>query len=99
MGNKRLTILARIKAKQSMEEKVREELLSLVTPTRSKRGCINYDLHQSLENKSLFMLYENWVSKKDLDEHVAMPYFKELMEKAKEILAEPVEITLWDKIG
>jgi len=99
MGDKKLSILARIKAKQGMEEKVKEELISLATPTRSERGCINYDLHQSTENKSLFMLYENWVSKKDLDEHLAMPYLRRFMEKAKEILAESVEITLWDKIG
>ena len=82
-----------------MDEKVKEGLLSLVTLTRSERGCINYDLHQSMEDKSLFMVHENWVSKKDLDEHLAMPYIRAFMEKADKLLAEPAEITLWEKIS
>jgi quinol monooxygenase YgiN len=99
MGDKRITVLARMKAKPDMEEKVKREIMSLVSPTRSEKGCINYDLHQSLENKSHFMLHENWVSKRDLDEHLAMPYLKAFMEKAKKILAEAVEVTLWEKIS
>ena len=99
MGDKRITVLARMKAKPDMEEKVKREVMSLVGPTRSEKGCINYDLHQSLENKSHFMLHENWVSKRDLDEHLAMPYLKAFMEKANKILAEAVEVTLWEKIS
>lgn len=45
------------------------------------------------------MLYENWVSKKDLDEHLEMPYLKSFLGKADQILAEPVEITLWEMIS
>jgi quinol monooxygenase YgiN len=99
MADKKVTVLARIKAKKGMEEEVKKELLSLIGPTRSEKGCINYDLHQSVEDKSLFMFYENWKSKRDLDEHLKMPYMKSHMEKASEILVEPGEITLWEKIS
>ena len=99
MGSRKVTVLARMKAKRGMEEKVKQELLSLVGPTHAEAGCINYDLHQSLENKSHFMLHENWVSKRDLDEHLAMPYLKAFMEKVNKILAEAVEVTLWEKIS
>jgi quinol monooxygenase YgiN len=98
MANKKVTVVARIRAKEGMEEKVKQELMALVSPTRSEKGCINYDLHQSVENKSLFMFYENWASKRDLDEHLEMPYMKSHMEKASEILAEPGDITLWEMI-
>jgi quinol monooxygenase YgiN len=99
MADKKVTVVARIRAKKGMEEKVKQELLALVGPTRSEKGCINYDLHQSIENKSLFMFYENWVSKSDLDKHLEMPHMKSHMEKAGEILAEPGEITLWERIS
>jgi quinol monooxygenase YgiN len=99
VGDKRITVLARMKAKPGMEEEVKREVMSLVGPTRSEKGCINYDLHRSLENKSHFMLHENWVSKRDLDEHLAMPYLKAFMEKANKILTEAVEVTLWEKIS
>jgi quinol monooxygenase YgiN len=45
------------------------------------------------------MLYENWVSKKALEEHMGMPYLKAFMKKTKEILVEPAEITLWEGIS
>ena len=99
MADKKITVVARIKVKKGMEEKVKKELLSLVGPTRSEKGCVNYDLHQSVEDKSLFMFYENWVSKKDLDEHLAMPYMKSHFEKARGILAEPGEVSLWEIIS
>ena len=98
MANKKVTVVARIGAKKGMEEIVKQELIALLSPTRSEKGCINYDLHQSVEDKSLFMFYENWASKKDLNEHLEMPYMKSHMDKAKDILAEPPEITLWEKI-
>ena len=96
---KGLTVVARIKAKAGMEERVRGELMALVAPTRSESGCINYDLHQSVDDKGLFLFYENWVSRKDLDEHLNMPYLQSFLKKADEILAEPVEIALWDMIS
>jgi len=99
MENKKVTVVARVKVKKGMEEKVKQELMSLVGPTRSEKGCISYDLHQSAEDKSRFMFYENWVSKKDLDQHLAMPYMKSHMEKARETLDGPAEITLWEKIS
>ena len=99
MAEKKVTVVARLKAKEGMEEKVRQELMSLVGLTRSEKGCISYDVHQSVENKSLFMFYENWVSKKDLDKHLEMPYMKSHFKKAGEILDGPGEITLWEKIS
>src|SRR5512136_550854 len=97
--DKKITVVALIRAKDGMEEAVKQELAALVGPTRSEKGCIRYDLHQSVENKSLFMFYENWASKKDLDEHVHTPQMKAHMQKARELFAEPPKITLWEVIG
>ncbi|MCK4817457.1 antibiotic biosynthesis monooxygenase [bacterium] len=99
MTNKRVTVFARMKAKDGIEENVRKELMSLVPQTRSEEGCINYDLHQSVDEKTLFMFYENWRSKEDLDKHLEMPYLKSFLEKADKILAEPVDVTLWEKVS
>ena len=99
MADKKVIVVARIRAKKGMEEIVKRELMALLSPTRSEKGCINYDLHQSVEDKSLFMFYEKWASKKDLNEHMGMPYMKSHLEKAGEILAEPGDITLWEKIA
>lgn len=94
----RVTVVARIKAKSGLEQQVADALNALVQPTRKELGCINYDLHQSSDDKALFLFYENWISKKDLDEHLEMPYLKDFLAKAPDILAEPVEITIWDMV-
>jgi len=99
MADKKVTVVARIKAKKGMDESVKQELMALVAPTRSEKGCINYDLHRSINDRSVFMVYENWVSKEDLDKHLAMPYMRAFMEKAGKLLAEPAEIALWERIS
>lgn len=95
MGNKQLTLLVLLKAKVGMEEKVKQELSSLVAPSRSEVGCVNYNVHQAADNKSHFMIYENWASKEILDKHLEMPYVKAWIDKAEELLAETSEVTFW----
>ena len=99
MAEKKVTVLATFKAKPGLEEKVRDAIMALMPPTRAEAGCVNYDLHQSVDDKSVFMLYENWVSKKDLDEHLAMPYLQDFLGKANELFAEPVDIKLWEMVS
>jgi quinol monooxygenase YgiN len=95
----KVTVLAMAKAKEGMEETVRQELLSLVNPTRSEPGCINYDLHQADDDKSLFIFYENWKSKEDLEKHLGMPYLKAFLEKSGGLLAKPLEVILLEMIS
>lgn len=99
MAKKKVTVVARMKAKKGMEENVKKVLLSLVSPSRADTGCVNYDLHQSAEDKSIFIFYENWTSKDNLDKHLQTPHLKAFIEKAENILAEPVEITLLEMIS
>jgi quinol monooxygenase YgiN len=99
MVHKTVTVLALVKAKEGMEETVRQELLSLVKPTRSEPGSISYNLHQATDDKSLFMFYENWKSMEDLDRHRGMPHLKAFREKADNLLAKPIEVTLYEMIS
>uniref|UniRef100_A0A831XFD4 Antibiotic biosynthesis monooxygenase n=1 Tax=Geobacter metallireducens TaxID=28232 RepID=A0A831XFD4_GEOME len=98
MADGKVTVIAKARAKAGLEEQVRQEITALLAPTRAETGCINYDLHQSADDPALFMLYENWVSMKDLEEHLAMPYLEAFKAKAPHLLAEPLEISLWKMI-
>jgi quinol monooxygenase YgiN len=70
-----------------------------VWPTRSEEGCINYDLDRGVEDPSEFVLYENWRSKADLDEHLEKPHIKELLDQVPELSEDGVEITLLDMVS
>lgn len=99
MNTKSLTVIAQIKAKPGKESSVRQELLSLVAPSRKDAGCLNYDLHQALDNPALFLFHENWTSKAQLDQHLQKPDLQAVLAKLGQLVAEPPSITLWDKIG
>src|SRR2546428_10933244 len=54
MTDQIITVIARLKAKPGLEDSVRQELFKLLAPTRSEKGCINYDMHQSCDDASFF---------------------------------------------
>jgi multiple sugar transport system substrate-binding protein len=93
-----LTVVARIKAKPGMEERVRQELAKLLAPTRVEKGCIHYDMHQSTTDPALFLFYENWESEDDLQRHLGSPHIAAWFKLSQELLAEPIQITRWRKV-
>ena len=95
MTTQTVTVVARIRAKAGKEKDVRDTLLALIEPTSAEKGCLSYDLHQSEEDEGLFLFYENWESRKDLDNHLLMPYLQAFIAKSEEILAEPIDLSLW----
>lgn len=99
MNAKTLTVVAQIKAKPGKEGQVRQELLSLVAPSRKDAGCVNYDLHQAVDNPAMFLFHENWTSKALLDQHLQKPDLQAALGRIGQLAAEPPQITLWEKIG
>ena len=99
MNAKPLTVVAQIKAKPGKETQVRQELLSLVAPSRKDAGCLNYDLHQALDNPALFLFHENWTGKTHLDQHLQKPDLQAVLARLGQLVAEPPQITLWEKLA
>jgi quinol monooxygenase YgiN len=98
MAGKKVTVFALVKAKPGMEETVKQELSALVGPTRAEQGCINYDLHQSLDHEGHFRFYENWTSQELLDRHLQSAHITRFIAKADQLLSEAPEITLWEML-
>jgi len=97
--NEKVTVVAVLQAIKGKGEELERELIALVPPTRQEPGCINYDLHRSSEDPTMYMFYENWVNKKALDQHLEMPYLKEFSKKADRLLKKPIELSLYRKIS
>ena len=72
-----LTVVATVTAKVGFEKEVGSILGKLVEPTLKEEGCINYDLHQSVENPAVYVFYENWQSKQHLDVHLETAHIKQ----------------------
>ncbi len=94
-----LTIVVRIKAKPGMEERMRQDLLGVLAPTRAESGCITFDLLIDTNDPTVFVLYENWKDQAALDAHFQQPYVKQVMKAYEETSAEPLAIMSLEKIG
>ncbi len=94
-----ITVVARFKSKPGMEDELKKLLLSLIKPSRSDEGCINYDLHQAIDDPTIFLFYENWRSKAHLDKHSATLHVQQFRSKAKDLLSEAPQLTLMHMIS
>jgi quinol monooxygenase YgiN len=95
----KLTVVARIRAKPGTEDVLLQYLLAMVEATRKEAGCLNYDLHLSQDDPTLFLFYENWASKAHLDAHAQSAHIQAFRAHAGEWLAEPVEIKLFRMVS
>jgi quinol monooxygenase YgiN len=98
MSDTVLTIVARIQAKPGLEDRMKQNLLSLLALTRAESGCITFDLLQDTIDPAVFVLYENWKDQASLDAHFQQPYVKQVLQAYEETLAEPIEVMSLRKI-
>ena len=92
-----LTVVATVTAKSGLEEEVGSTLAKLVEPTLKEDGCINYDLHKSIENPAVYVFHENWESRAHLDKHLETEHIK-ACQAALEGKTESTELYLLNKI-
>ncbi|MBV8592487.1 MAG: antibiotic biosynthesis monooxygenase [Acetobacteraceae bacterium] len=86
------TVIGMLRAKPEKRQELEEILRRIVAPTRREEGCIDYHLHVSDADPNLFMFYENWRSREDLERHLAMPHLAPVRERGPELLAAEAEI-------
>lgn len=94
-----VTVVVRIRAKEGREAEVRRELLALLAPTRAERGCLAYDMHEMPDEPTLFLFHETWASDADLDRHLMETHVQSWIAKADALLAEPMQLSRWRKLG
>jgi len=92
---KKLTVVAKIKAKKGKEKETLEGLKGLITPTLKEEGCINYDLHISADEQGVFLFYENWRSYDLWQKHLESDHIAAFIEIAGNLLEGETEISTW----
>ena len=76
MPEKGIILVAELQAKTGQEQAVKQALVAMVEPTRKEEGCLCYNLHESKDDKTQFMFYEQWASQAALDAHAKTPHMK-----------------------
>ena len=93
------TLIGTVVAKDETREVLRKILADQVAPTRAEAGCVNYDFHVDVDDPNVFMFYENWRSKADLDAHLKTPHLQPLFGRLQELLARPVEMKFYEMLS
>jgi len=91
MNTSQITIVCLIRAKQATKHQVKCELSNIAQMTHKESGNINYDLHVSVEEDCLFIIYENWRNQAALDKHMSQQYLKDFLAKESELLEWPID--------
>jgi quinol monooxygenase YgiN len=85
----KLSLVALLYARPGKEAELGRRLLGLVEHSRAEAGCINYDVHQSDDDPTVFVMYENWTERAALDLHFTMPYMREIVADLPGLLRAP----------
>ena len=87
-----LTNLAFFRARPGQAQALGSALSALVGPTRAETECLNYDLHQSLDDTDVWFVYENWRSREGLDVHMRAPHVQAFLKAAHDLLAADIDL-------
>jgi quinol monooxygenase YgiN len=94
MNDEKIVLIARLKVKAYRVEELKSAAVAIVADSRNEAGNINYDIHQSIEDETVFFWHETWVNKAAIDEHFATPFFQEFFKVVEDVAAEPPQINL-----
>jgi quinol monooxygenase YgiN len=81
-----VTVIAHMRAKPGKEQDLRDALEALIPPTSQEEGYVNYDLHQGIEDPSLFYLYENWETVDTHETHMHTPHLDDFAGRLDDLL-------------
>ncbi len=90
-------VIARSVARGGRENQLRELLRGMLAPTRAESGCKLYELYES-DSKGRFYFYEIWESQTALDKHAASPHFKHLEQTVGELVQEPFDVNILERV-
>jgi quinol monooxygenase YgiN len=86
------TLIAYLHAKPEKRDELLKILLGFVRPSRDEAACVDYHLHVSNDDQNLFVFYENWRTRKELDEHLQTPNLTNFWSRRFDLLQKDVEI-------
>jgi quinol monooxygenase YgiN len=96
---KTVFVSARVLAKPEFIEEVEAACRALVEPSRRDAGCVSYELFQAADAPHLFMFFEEWETREEIENHLAAPHAAEFDRAIAGMLAEDEEIVYLSRIS
>lgn len=87
-----VTNLAFFRAQSGQGEALGAALAALVEPTRLEAGCLNYDLHRSVDDAEVWFVYENWRSPEGFDAHMRSEHLQAFLKATPDLVAGTIDL-------
>jgi quinol monooxygenase YgiN len=97
--SKPVHVVVKVVAKAEAVSDVRAIVLTLAEKSRAEAGCTSYEVLQDLAAPETFLLVEEWQSIAALDAHNKTPHFHQAVAKSAVLLAAPLEVGRYGRIG
>jgi quinol monooxygenase YgiN len=94
-----ITVISHVRARRGYEAIVKDLLQKLVVPSRGEPGCLEYSLHESLADPTLFAIYQVWEDSEALAAHGATPHIVKFRQAAPGVLDGPIGNTRWRRMS
>ncbi|MGM7701814.1 putative quinol monooxygenase [Pseudalkalibacillus sp. Hm43] len=80
-----IVINAIFKPKSDKVEEFFKELKEVQRASREEEGCVQYELHQGLEDDT-FMLYEIWENETAFEEHITTDHYNHYRDQTADLI-------------
>ena len=92
-NSENIVLIARLKVKKGTEAEAKKAALAIIEDSRAEAGCLNYDMHEVIDDPTIFVWHETWADKSALEAHGNSSHFKEFSAKVKDMTEEPLQLT------
>jgi quinol monooxygenase YgiN len=92
-----LTVI--IVSKPEYREELKLILKNLLVNSKKETACLQYDLHQNIDDPNIFIFHEIWKNKEGLDLHKKQTYFLKFNEVSKLYLEEKMKVYTTSRLG
>lgn len=91
-----VVVLAYVEVKEGAAQEFVKAANKCVEATRKETNNISYKLYSDTESALKFVVVEEWESKAALDAHMQTPHFADFGAQIKDLLAVPLDITVYE---
>jgi quinol monooxygenase YgiN len=93
-----VTLVVTLRAKEGQHILLEAELRALIAPTRREEGCLQYDLHRSVDQPGTFLFHEVWESRDHHTSHTRTPHYLRWNARKDALLASR-ESAFWQQLA
>lgn len=91
---RKFTMIVKLKVREGADDRLVAAFEEATGPTREEKGCSRYELNQVEGEPGVFYVYERWSSLERLNDHLATPHARRLLQTIHPLLAADPEVTV-----